>query len=95
MDNKSIKYLLNQQRIAFKDNWENELDNWATDWEDSDYQDIDELKDVSDLINYLYGKIDKDSWTSAEYMYHNLLNQTREGQIDMFDDIKERTNGEL
>ena len=43
MTTDSTKYLLNQQRIAFKENWENELNCWAMDWEDEDYQDIDDL----------------------------------------------------
>jgi hypothetical protein len=43
MTTDTTKYLLNQQRIEFKENWENELVGWAMDWEDEDYQDIDDL----------------------------------------------------
>ena len=92
MNAETTKYLLNQQRIEFNENWENELDGWATSWNDKFYQDIDGLKDVSQLINYLYRKIDKDRSTTEEHIYHNLMNQKKKDQKQMFEDIKERVD---
>ena len=95
MDDKSIKYLLNQQRIGFKDNWENELNNWLCE-NDGETQclcdELSRLNNVRELMNYLY-KYYVDGvagWNSNEYIYHNLLNQTEEDRDDMFEDIINR-----
>jgi hypothetical protein len=102
MNAETTKYLLNQQRIEFKENWENELKGW--DWDDKFWDELIEImaKDRTELdkfyimMSYLYGltlkKDNRIEWMHHEHIYYNLMNQKRKDQEQMFEDIKERVN---
>jgi hypothetical protein len=95
MDSKTTTYLLDQQRMAFKQNWEDEFDNWSQDWQDDICLDLHQLKNANELENYLYKRIHKDSYTDEEYIYHNFINQTKEDRDYMFDYIIKQVAGIL
>ena len=83
----STKYLLRQQRIEFKDNWESQLDYWARGWTDEVRKRLSEMTDEKELMDYLKGP--KRPERDHEFIYHNLMNQKLEDRIEMFDDILE------
>jgi hypothetical protein len=91
MNAETTKYLLNQQRFEFKENWENELRNWY--WDEEFCEKLKEMKNIHSLTMYLYGlslnEKNKLKWYNHEHIYHNLMNQTTEDREQMFDDIKE------
>jgi hypothetical protein len=80
-------YLLEQQRLAFKHNWVSEFNNWKQDWGCGVCEDLYQLNSVYELERYLYSKIDENSYTDEEYIYHNFINQTTEDKVYMFDYI--------
>jgi hypothetical protein len=98
MNAETIKYLLNQQRIEFKENWENELNDWF--WDDNFCEKLKEMKNIHSLTDYLYGlylnrgdnTANLLNWWNNEHIYHNLMNQTIEDREEMFENIKERLN---
>jgi hypothetical protein len=85
-------YLLEQQRLAFKHNWESELENWASDWND---EMIDTLSDLDmgwrELVRVLqnWNERDEDHFVSCEYIFYNILNQLENDKDMMANDVKE------
>ncbi len=87
MDSTSIKYLLKQQRIEFKESWESQLNFWAGNWTDVVRKRLSEMTNEKELMDYLKGP-KRPSWDD-EFIYYNLKNQTPEDRSEMFDDILE------
>ena len=84
MDSVSRKYLLDQQRMAFKANWKKELEEWTEDWDDEVIADIKDLRDANELLWYLYRKISENYYKPEEHIYHNLLNQYEQDKTEIY-----------
>jgi len=88
---KTTKYLLNQQRVSFKQNWRDELEHFVE--KVIDKLEINELADaqmwkVPEDIKTQLDKSDID-WVDWQYMYHNLVNQSQQDCEWMIADIVE------
>ena len=81
------KYLLEQQRRQFEDNWDDELKNWTEDWSEEECRIIVTFKKEKELFVYLEANID--DYGGKEHIYHNLKNQNKEDRASMFRDIIE------
>ena len=91
MSQETTRYLLNQQRISFKQNWRDELEHFVE--EVIDKLEINELADaqmwkVPEDIKTQLDKSDID-WVDWQYMYHNLVNQSQQDCEWMIADIVE------
>jgi hypothetical protein len=84
----TLRYLANIQRECFKDNWESELEDWTTNWNDEIRCDLEELRNADELLSYLYKKYKKDRW-NYKHLYYNFDGQYREDKEEMFEDVKE------
>lgn len=83
------KYLLNQQRVEFKDNWDNELEGWANAFfNEKECREIITNKKEKDMFSYLELK-HLLGGEGCEYIYHNLKNQKKEDRASMMSDIIE------
>ena len=82
------KYLLDQQRVMFKDNWDDELEEWGGDWDEKECREIITFKKEKDMFCYLDIKIMMGRG-GAKHYYHNLKNQNKEDRASMFRDIIE------
>jgi len=91
----TTKFLLNQQRIAFKQNWKDELANWEREWDDETYKELSELDSVTQLLNYLVKQASIDEYGCCEYLYHNIANQAQKQAEEMFNDIKKALDDTL
>jgi len=84
----TLRYLADQQRMAFKENWEEELKSWVIGWDDKLCEDLAELNNADEFLSYLYKKTKKSRW-DFEYLYYNFEGQHIKDRINMFNDVKE------
>jgi rubrerythrin len=75
-------------RRQFEMNWDNELKNWAGDWDEMGCREIIKFKKEKELFVYLEAEMEGER-SSVEYIYHNLKNQKKEDRASMFRDIIE------
>jgi hypothetical protein len=87
----TLRYLANQQRMAFKEGWESELKSWVIGWDDKLCEELAELNNADEFLSYLYKKSKKNSW-DYEYLYYNFEGQHKEDREEMFNDMKETLN---